>query len=107
MYESELYLNYGVISFYYYRYVCVKYIYFLFCCREIYIQREKELLEELLSVGDVCGQWQSKQLDLASTHVSLLKHYCHSKRCLHQAEHAYFKASCKKGMNDILLFLIN
>lgn len=70
---------------------------FILFIREIYIQREKELLEELLSVGDMCGHWQSRQLELAGTHVSLLKHYCHSKRCLHQAEHAYFKASSKKG----------
>ncbi|CAH2035088.1 unnamed protein product, partial [Iphiclides podalirius] len=63
---------------------------------EIYIQREKELLEELLSVGEISGQWQSRQLDLASTHVSLLKHYCHSKRCLQIAENPYFKPSCKK-----------
>lgn len=65
--------------------------------REIYIQRDKELLEELLSVGDLNGHWQARQLELASTHISLLKHYSHSKRCLHQAEHAYFKASSKKG----------
>ncbi|XP_050360803.1 inositol polyphosphate-4-phosphatase type I A [Nymphalis io] len=74
---------------------------------DIYIQREKELLEELLSVGDVCGHWQSKQLDLASTHVSLLKHYCHSKRCLHQAEHAYFKASSKKDDSSLEFAPVN
>ncbi|CAK1588461.1 unnamed protein product [Parnassius mnemosyne] len=63
---------------------------------DIFIQREKELLEELLSVGDISGQWQTRQLDLASTHVSLLKHYCHSKRCLQIAENPYYKASSKK-----------
>ncbi|KAL0902147.1 hypothetical protein ABMA27_000089 [Loxostege sticticalis] len=63
---------------------------------DIYIQREKELLEELLSVGEMCGQWQSRQLELVSVHVSLLKHYCHSKRCMEQADHSYFKASNRK-----------
>ncbi|XP_072930863.1 inositol polyphosphate-4-phosphatase type I A isoform X2 [Epargyreus clarus] len=60
---------------------------------DIYIEREKELLEELLSVGELSGHWQSRQLDLASTHISLLKNYCHSKRCLQEADHAHFKAS--------------
>ncbi|CAH0577895.1 unnamed protein product [Chrysodeixis includens] len=63
---------------------------------DIYIQREKELLEELLSVGEICGQWQSRQLDLVSTHVSLLKHYCHSRRCMVNMDSQYFKASSRK-----------
>ncbi|CAK1554649.1 unnamed protein product [Leptosia nina] len=74
---------------------------------DIYIQREKELLGEMLSVGDICGNWQNKQLDLTSIHVSLLKHYCHSKRCLQQAEHAYFKASCKKDDSSLEFAPVN
>ncbi|XP_068617710.1 inositol polyphosphate-4-phosphatase type I A [Battus philenor] len=74
---------------------------------DIYIQREKELLEELLSVGEVSGQWQTRQLDLASTHVSLLKHYCHSKRCLQIAENPYFKASCKKDESSLEFAPVN
>ncbi|CAH1647474.1 unnamed protein product [Spodoptera littoralis] len=63
---------------------------------DIYIQREKELLDELLSVGEICGQWQTRQLDLVSTHVSLLKHYCHSRRCMLSMENQHFKASSRK-----------
>ncbi|XP_073956536.1 inositol polyphosphate-4-phosphatase type I A [Choristoneura fumiferana] len=62
---------------------------------DIFIQREKELLEELLSVGEICGHWQNKQLELVSAHVTLLKHYCHCRRCL-LAPEAHFKPSCKK-----------
>ncbi|CAF4748625.1 unnamed protein product [Pieris macdunnoughi] len=74
---------------------------------DIFIQREKELLGELLSIGDMCGNWQNKQLDLSSINVSLLKHYCHSKRCLQQAEHAYFKASCKKDDSSLEFAPVN
>ncbi|XP_045510028.1 inositol polyphosphate-4-phosphatase type I A [Colias croceus] len=74
---------------------------------DIYIQREKELLDELLSVGDICSNWQNKQLDLSSIHVSLLKHYSHSKKCLQQAEHAYFKASCKKDDSSLEFAPVN
>ncbi|XP_063837987.1 inositol polyphosphate-4-phosphatase type I A-like [Ostrinia nubilalis] len=63
---------------------------------DIYIQRERELLEELLSVGEMCGQWQSRQLELVSVHVALLKHYCHSKRCMEQVDNSYFKPSSRK-----------
>ncbi|XP_022125938.2 inositol polyphosphate-4-phosphatase type I A [Pieris rapae] len=74
---------------------------------DIFIQREKELLGELLSIGDMCGNWQNKQLELSSINVSLLKHYCHSKRCLQQAEHAYFKASCKKDDSSLEFAPVN
>ncbi|XP_045784070.1 inositol polyphosphate-4-phosphatase type I A [Maniola jurtina] len=74
---------------------------------EIYIQREKELLEELLSVGDICGHWRVKRLELASTHMSLLQHYCHSKKCLQQAENAYFKASSKKDDSSLEFAPVN
>ncbi|KPJ09092.1 Type I inositol-3,4-bisphosphate 4-phosphatase [Papilio machaon] len=74
---------------------------------DIYIQREKELLEEILSVGTISGQWQTRQLDLASTHVSLLKHYCHSKRCLQIAENPYFKRSSKKDDSSLEFAAVN
>ncbi|XP_023937992.2 inositol polyphosphate-4-phosphatase type I A [Bicyclus anynana] len=74
---------------------------------EIYIQREKELLEELLSVGDISGHWRVKRLELASTHMALLQHYCHSKKCLHQAENAYFKASSKKDDSSLEFAPVN
>lgn len=63
---------------------------------DIYIQREKELLEELLSVGEICGQWQSRQLELVRVHVMLLEHYCHSRRSMHNLDKQFFKASSLK-----------
>ncbi|XP_060809526.1 inositol polyphosphate-4-phosphatase type I A [Amyelois transitella] len=63
---------------------------------DIYILREKELLEELLSVGEMCNQWHSRQLELVSVHVALLRHYCHSKLCMQQVDSAHFKASSRK-----------
>ncbi|KAG6444647.1 hypothetical protein O3G_MSEX003496 [Manduca sexta] len=62
----------------------------------IYIQRERELLEELLSVADICGQWPGRQVELVGTHVSLLKHYCHVKRCMQGLDNTFFKASSRK-----------
>ncbi|XP_063633160.1 type II inositol 3,4-bisphosphate 4-phosphatase [Cydia splendana] len=61
----------------------------------MFIQREKELLEQLLSVGEICGHWQHKQLELVGAHVALLKHYCRCRRCLASPE-AHFKPSAKK-----------
>ncbi|XP_050683814.1 inositol polyphosphate-4-phosphatase type I A-like [Leptidea sinapis] len=74
---------------------------------DVYIHRERQLLDELLSVGTISGHWQNKQLDLATIHVSLLKHYSHLKRCLQQAEHAYFKASCKKDDSSLEFAPVN
>ncbi|RVE52200.1 hypothetical protein evm_003119 [Chilo suppressalis] len=74
---------------------------------DIYIQREKELLEELLSVGEMCGQWQSRQLELVTVHVSLLKHYCHSKRCMEQVDNMYFKASSRKDEASLSFAPVN
>ncbi|XP_028035489.1 type I inositol 3,4-bisphosphate 4-phosphatase-like [Bombyx mandarina] len=62
----------------------------------IYIERERELLEELLSVGEICSQWQNRQLELVSNHVGLLKHYGHAKKCMESIDDVYFKASCRK-----------
>ncbi|VVC86127.1 unnamed protein product, partial [Leptidea sinapis] len=36
---------------------------------DVYIHRERQLLDELLSVGTISGHWQNKQLDLATIHV--------------------------------------
>ncbi|XP_053624028.1 inositol polyphosphate-4-phosphatase type I A-like [Plodia interpunctella] len=74
---------------------------------DIYIQREKELLEELLSVGEMCSQWQSRQLELVSVHVSLLKHYCHSKLCMQQVDSAHFKPSSRKDEASLEFAPIN
>ncbi|CAB3226200.1 unnamed protein product [Arctia plantaginis] len=63
---------------------------------DIYIQRERELLEELLSVGEICGQWQSRQLELVKTHVMLLEHYCHCRRSMNSLEKRFYKASSRK-----------
>ncbi|KAJ2954177.1 hypothetical protein O0L34_g2411 [Tuta absoluta] len=63
----------------------------------IYIRRERELLEELLSLGDICGKWASRQLELVGIHVSLLKHYGHCKKRLRQVDTPYFKPSSRKG----------
>lgn len=74
-----------------------------FLSRDIYIQRERELLEELLSVGEICGQWQSRQLELVKIHVMLLEHYCHCRRSMNGLEKQFYKASSRKGIIFIIL----
>ncbi|XP_048488558.1 inositol polyphosphate-4-phosphatase type I A-like [Plutella xylostella] len=64
---------------------------------DIFIKREKDLLHEMLSIGEMNGQWKSKQLGLVHCHIALLKHYWHAKRTLLSLPASVtFKQSCRK-----------
>ena len=47
----------------------------LLYCREIWIRREKELVQEISAMGELKEPWHSKQVDLLDRHLQLLNVY--------------------------------
>ncbi|XP_049885220.1 type II inositol 3,4-bisphosphate 4-phosphatase isoform X2 [Pectinophora gossypiella] len=68
---------------------------------DIFILREREHLEELLSVGEVCVPWQARQIQLVGIHVSLMKHYAHCKTRMEHIDTPYMKPSSKKNVSSL------
>lgn len=44
--------------------------------------REKELLQEISGMGELGGEWRSKQMDLLDIHLKLLRDYSQAKQML-------------------------
>lgn len=63
----------------------------------IWIAREKELLQEISGMGELGGVWRNKQMQLLDKHLKLLKDYSQAKQNLQQCDEKFFKASTKKG----------
>lgn len=69
------------------------------CFRSLWIQREKELLQEVLCMGELGGPWRVRQTELLDSHLSLLKYYSHARQNLHNHSTTLnsFKQSSRKG----------
>lgn len=63
----------------------------------IWIAREKELLQEISGMGELGGVWRNKQMQLLDKHLKLLKDYSQAKQNLQQCDGKFFKASTKKA----------
>lgn len=65
--------------------------------RNIWILREKELLQEISGMGELGGEWRNVQMELLDKHLKLLKEYSQAKQNLQQcATNKFFKqSSCK------------
>lgn len=62
----------------------------------IFIKREKEMLDELLCIGEV-GHWRNKQEDMVNAHLTLLKHYFYCKQSTLKPHRVFYKSSDRKG----------
>ncbi|XP_063709977.1 inositol polyphosphate-4-phosphatase type I A isoform X2 [Culicoides brevitarsis] len=63
----------------------------------IWIAREKELLQEISGMGELGGIWRNKQMQLLDKHLKLLKDYSQAKQNLQQCDGKFFKPSTKKA----------
>lgn len=51
-------------------------------CRAIWIQEEKELLQEVAGMGELREPWHTKQIELLDRHLHLLHLYSQAKENL-------------------------
>lgn len=73
----------------------------------IWIAREKELLQEISGMGELGGVWRNKQMQLLDKHLKLLKDYSQAKQNLQQCEGKFFKPSTKKSDESLEFAPIN
>uniref|UniRef100_A0A336M172 phosphatidylinositol-3,4-bisphosphate 4-phosphatase n=1 Tax=Culicoides sonorensis TaxID=179676 RepID=A0A336M172_CULSO len=73
----------------------------------IWIAREKELLQEISGMGELGGIWRNKQMQLLDKHLKLLKDYSQAKQNLQQCNGKFFKASTKKADESLEFAPIN
>ncbi|XP_016949226.1 inositol polyphosphate-4-phosphatase type I A [Drosophila biarmipes] len=82
------------------------------CCQlpqqllSIWIQREKELLQEISGMGELSGEWRWRQMNLLEEHLRLLKDYSQAKQNIQQLarDGVAFKRSAAKA-DEALEFL--
>ncbi|XP_026837341.1 type I inositol 3,4-bisphosphate 4-phosphatase isoform X2 [Drosophila erecta] len=82
------------------------------CCQlpqqllSIWIQREKELLQEISGMGELSGEWRWRQMNLLEEHLRLLKDYSQAKQNIQQLarDGVSFKRSAAKA-DEALEFL--
>ncbi|XP_052856395.1 inositol polyphosphate-4-phosphatase type I A isoform X2 [Drosophila gunungcola] len=72
----------------------------------IWIQREKELLQEISGMGELSGEWRWRQMNLLEEHLRLLKDYSQAKQNIQQLarDGVSFKRSSAKA-DEALEFL--
>uniref|UniRef100_A0A6P4E4G4 phosphatidylinositol-3,4-bisphosphate 4-phosphatase n=1 Tax=Drosophila rhopaloa TaxID=1041015 RepID=A0A6P4E4G4_DRORH len=72
----------------------------------IWIQREKELLQEISGMGELSGEWRWRQMNLLEEHLRLLKDYSQAKQNIQQLarDGISFKRSSAKA-DEALEFL--
>ncbi|XP_030568017.1 inositol polyphosphate-4-phosphatase type I A isoform X1 [Drosophila novamexicana] len=72
----------------------------------IWIQREKELLQEISGMGELSGEWRWRQMNLLEEHLRLLKDYSQAKQNIQQLmrDGVHYKRSAAKT-DEALEFL--
>ncbi|XP_015178952.1 PREDICTED: type I inositol 3,4-bisphosphate 4-phosphatase isoform X2 [Polistes dominula] len=63
----------------------------------IWIQEEKELLQEVAGMGELREPWHTKQVELLDRHLHLLHLYSQAKENLADFEGSYFKQSSRRN----------
>ncbi|XP_043471404.1 inositol polyphosphate-4-phosphatase type I A isoform X2 [Leptopilina heterotoma] len=63
----------------------------------IWIQEEKELLQEVAGMGELREPWHTKQVELLDRHLQLLNLYSQAKENLAAFKGSYFKQSSRKN----------
>lgn len=63
----------------------------------IWIQEEKELLQEVAGMGELREPWHTKQIELLDRHLHLLHLYSQAKENLAAYKGSYFKQSSRKN----------
>ncbi|XP_068159958.1 inositol polyphosphate-4-phosphatase type I A [Drosophila tropicalis] len=75
----------------------------------IWIQREKELLQEVSGMGELSGDWRGRQMNLLEEHLRLLKDYSQAKQNIQQLarDGIHFKQSSVKTDESLEFLPVN
>ncbi|XP_030244410.1 inositol polyphosphate-4-phosphatase type I A isoform X2 [Drosophila navojoa] len=75
----------------------------------IWIQREKELLQEISGMGELNGEWRWRQMNLLEEHLRLLKDYSQAKQNIQQLmrDGVYYKRSAVKTDESLEFLPVN
>lgn len=75
----------------------------------IWIQREKELLQEISGMGELSGEWRWRQMNLLEEHLRLLKDYSQAKQNIQQLmrDGVCFKRSAAKQDESLEFLPVN
>ncbi|KAM8721478.1 hypothetical protein ACLKA7_007367 [Drosophila subpalustris] len=75
----------------------------------IWIQREKELLQEISGMGELSGEWRWRQMNLLEEHLRLLKDYSQAKQNIQQLmrDGVFYKRSATKTDESLEFLPVN
>ncbi|KAH8411615.1 hypothetical protein KR215_007300 [Drosophila sulfurigaster] len=75
----------------------------------IWIQREKELLQEISGMGELSGEWRWRQMNLLEEHLRLLKDYSQAKQNIQQLmrDGVFYKRSSTKTDESLEFLPVN
>ncbi|XP_059468525.1 inositol polyphosphate-4-phosphatase type I A isoform X2 [Neocloeon triangulifer] len=74
---------------------------------QLWINDEKELLQEVAGMGELREPWHSKQIQLLDRHLHLLHMYSQAKQNLQNNKDRNFKPSCQKDDRSLEFVPIN
>lgn len=74
---------------------------------EIFMNEEKELLQEVAGMGELVEPWNSRQLEVLDRHLQLLHLYSQAKENLKSFKGSYFKPSSRKSDRSLEFAPIN
>jgi hypothetical protein len=76
----------------------------------IWINREKEIIQEISGIGELDSEWKPKQMRLLDIHLKLLKNYSHAKKAIQNfmcLDRRSFKPSARKGEESLEFIPVN
>ncbi|KAJ8934772.1 hypothetical protein NQ314_013198 [Rhamnusium bicolor] len=74
---------------------------------DVWIQQEKELLQEVAGMGELREPWHSRQVELLDRHLHLLRLYSQARENLQAHKGSLFKASSRKADRSLEFAPIN
>ncbi|CAH0545896.1 unnamed protein product [Brassicogethes aeneus] len=74
---------------------------------DVWIQQEKELLQEVAGMGELREPWHSRQVELLDRHLHLLRLYSQAKENLQAHKGAAFKPSSRKSDRSLEFAPVN
>jgi inositol polyphosphate-4-phosphatase len=73
----------------------------------VWIQQEKELLQEVAGMGELREPWHSRQVELLDRHLHLLRLYSQARENLHAHRGRLFKPSSRKSDRSLEFAPVN
>lgn len=73
----------------------------------VWIQQEKELLQEVAAMGELKEPWHERQVDLLDRHLQLLRLYSQARESLQMHKGRLFKPSSRKGDRSLEFAPVN